>query len=121
MMQRTACTVARLHAVPVPDTPHGLQPQLWLKIAGFMGSLNGVYQDPHKTRRYIHEHYVHSIPSRTSGTEMFIYIYVCPLSDRLKVYVKWFKGHHNQLHTRLERGESYSYPYPYPHTKQDGT
>ena len=39
-----------------------------------------------------------SPPSRTSGTEMFIFIYI-RLSDRLmrEVYVKWFKGHHNRL------------------------
>ena len=44
-----------------------------------------------------------SPPSRTSATEMFIYIYI--IYDHLmcmrEVYVKWFKGHHNRRYVSL--------------------
>ena len=50
-MQRTACCVARLHAVPVPDTLLGSQPQVWTKISLLMKTVNGVYKDTQKTER----------------------------------------------------------------------
>ena len=52
-MQRTACAVARLHAVPVPDTLRGSQPHVWAKIRQFLATVIGRFTDPRKTQRFV--------------------------------------------------------------------
>ena len=50
-MSRTASIVARLHAVPVPESLQSSEPQLWAKIEQFMRTVCGEYADPVKTQR----------------------------------------------------------------------
>jgi ethanolamine kinase len=52
MMQRTAVSVARLHAVPIPGSRQDSQPQVWTKINQFMRHVSGEYADPQKTQRF---------------------------------------------------------------------
>ena len=51
-MRRTASTVARLHAVPIPDALQNPQPTVWSKTRQFLNSATGTYSNPHKTDRY---------------------------------------------------------------------
>ncbi|CAI8035050.1 Ethanolamine kinase 2 [Geodia barretti] len=52
MMQRTARAVARLHAVPVPDTLRSPQPYVWNKIRQFLNTVTGSFTDLHKTQKF---------------------------------------------------------------------
>ena len=53
MMERTAATVARLHAVPIPDSLQTTQPNVWTKIRQFLNSVTGDYTDLNKTKRSV--------------------------------------------------------------------
>ena len=53
MMERTAVSVARLHAVPIPGSPRDLRAQLWTKINQFMRNVSGEYEDSRKTQRFV--------------------------------------------------------------------
>lgn len=50
MMRRNAHTIARLHAVEVPELLRQRKPQIWAKIDEWMGKVPGEFSDPEKNK-----------------------------------------------------------------------
>ena len=61
MMSCTARTVARLHAVPVPDTLQRRKPLVWAKIDRWMELPLGEFTDASKTKRLVIADSYHSV------------------------------------------------------------
>jgi len=54
MMKKLATTIARLHAVPLPDALKDKKPQVWAKVEEWLEKVPTEFSDPQKQEWYVY-------------------------------------------------------------------